>query len=149
MRRLPTEAEWVYACRAGTKTRFSCGNSDSDLGNYAWSSSNSGEKTHPVGGKRPNPWGLCDMHGNVWEWCVDWYDKYQFPINVVVSAPTGPGSGEYHVLCGGASNGTRIGKPLLPTKTPDVQLPPAPTPNRFAPNPLLDWIHAPSLIHHE
>ena len=95
--RLPTEAEWEYACRAGSRTRFSFGESDGGLAEYAWCSGTGG--THPVARKKPNAWGLYDMHGNVWEWCSDWLGPYAAGRAV---DPQGPASGSQHVLRGGA-----------------------------------------------
>lgn len=95
--RLPTEAEWEYACRAGTTTAYFWGDSDTSIDNYAWYSSNSSGTTHPVGMLLPNAWGLYDMAGNVCEWCQDWYGTYDSGPD---TDPTGPTSGSYRVLRG-------------------------------------------------
>jgi len=94
--RLPTEAQWEYACRAGTTTAYNTGDTISD--NTGWYSSNSGSKTHEVGKKPANAFGLYDMHGNVWEWCWDWYDSYSSGAQ---TDPLGASSGTSRVARGG------------------------------------------------
>ncbi len=102
--RLPTEAEWEYAARAGTQTRWSFGNDERDLERYAWFGDNSDNRPHPVGEKEPNQWGLHDMHGNVYEWVGDyWLDAYPEDPQ---SDPTGPGDGSLRVLRGGSFFGS-------------------------------------------
>ncbi len=99
--RLPSEAEWEYSCRAGTTTPYSFVESTGRLGDHAWYHKHSGQKTHAVGMKQPNPWGLYDMHGNVWEWCGDWYGEAYYADSPGTD-PTGPGSGQCRVLRGGS-----------------------------------------------
>ena len=104
--RLPREAEWEYACRAGTTTRFFFGDEAGELGQYAWYDKNSGRTAHPVGQKRPNPWGLFDIHGNACEWCEDWRGSKYYATSPAED-PTGPDSGWARVIRDGSYNGTR------------------------------------------
>lgn len=100
--RLPTEAEWEYACLAGSTNRFGFAGEDVATGDkYAWTAENSDATTHPIGSKLPNSWGLYDMHGNVWEWCSDWFEPY--PPKPLMD-PEGPASGKYKVFKGGGWN---------------------------------------------
>lgn len=98
---LPTEAQWEYACRAGTTTKYCNGDSDDKYGEVAWYSYNSGYKTHPVGQKKANAWGIYDMHGNVREWCRDILGPYP---SSDVTDPEGASSGYAYAKRGGACN---------------------------------------------
>jgi acetoin utilization deacetylase AcuC-like enzyme/formylglycine-generating enzyme required for sulfatase activity len=103
--RLPTEAEWEYACRAGSDGDFLFGSEPRHLKQYAWYAENAAKRTHPVGQKKPNAWGLYDMHGNVAEWCNDHYDEDYYQTSPKEN-PTGPAEAEQYVLRGGAWNCT-------------------------------------------
>ncbi|NEP30378.1 formylglycine-generating enzyme family protein [Moorena sp. SIO3B2] len=102
--RLPSEAEWEYACRAGPTTRFYYGDDQSILGNYAWYNGNSDRQTHPVGQKIPNNWKLYDMIGNVWEWCEDtWHNNYEgAPIDGSAWDDKSDNNNDYRLLRGGS-----------------------------------------------
>jgi len=100
--RLPTEAEWEYACRAGTTGDYFFGDAR-QLGEYAWFADNASKQTHPVGQKKPNPWGLYDVYGNVAQWCNDVYDKDYYQKSPPEN-PRGPADGDKYVLRGGAWN---------------------------------------------
>jgi len=98
---LPTEAQWEYACRAGAKTRFCFADADANLDEHAWYNANSADTIHPVGEKQPNAWGLHDLHGNVWEWCSDWYELSYYDSSPERD-PEGPTAGGERVARGGS-----------------------------------------------
>ncbi len=99
--RLPTEAQWEYACRAGSTTQWCCGDDVSKLGEYAWYEGNAQAAIHPLGLKKPNAWGLYDIHGDLWEWCADTYDRRYYSVSPV-DDPAGPSTAGYRVLRGGS-----------------------------------------------
>ena len=108
---LPTEAQWEYACRAGTTTEYSFGDGDANLGEYARFTGNANRQPHPVGEKKSNPRGLCDIHGNVWEWCQDWYGPY---ASGEISDPAGASSGSQQVIRGARDLGHLSASSLPP-----------------------------------
>jgi len=101
--RLPTEAEWEYLCRAGSRGRWCSGDDENEAGRYAWYQANSRKRTQPVGRRRPNDFRLFDVHGNVREWCADWYDPTYYAAGTYQD-PQGPPTGEYRVVRGGSWN---------------------------------------------
>jgi formylglycine-generating enzyme required for sulfatase activity len=100
--RLPTEAEWEFTCRAGTTTRYHFGDDVAKLADFAWSGGGPNGVSSPVGLKSPNPWGLYDMHGNVWEWCADWYLMEDYYATSPADDPSGPASGKARIVRGGS-----------------------------------------------
>jgi formylglycine-generating enzyme required for sulfatase activity len=121
--RLPTEAEWEYACRAGSKSRFCFGYSASELKDYAWYDCRYGSRAAPAALLRPNNWGIYDMHGNAWEWVADWYSPsyyWECLKEGTVRNPKGPDEGWSHVLRGG---GWQMWNPRSQTSTARCPLP--------------------------
>jgi formylglycine-generating enzyme required for sulfatase activity len=119
--RLPTEAQWEYAVRAGSTTAFCFGSDEGKLGEYAWYEKNSGSTNHPVGTKKPNAWGIHDGHGSVWEWCSDWYDS-RYPKGPLID-PVGPSRGSLCVLRGGCwSSAANCGSALRGGSTPGYRI---------------------------
>jgi hypothetical protein len=116
---LPTEAQWEYACRAGSTTRWCFGDDESKLRDYAWYGVNAGARTHPVGQKKPNAWGLYDMYGNVSEWCADWFDGGYYRESPAED-PRGPGMGSDFAVRGGwwGDSAARAGSAARTGNTP-------------------------------
>jgi formylglycine-generating enzyme required for sulfatase activity len=97
----PTEAQWEYACRAGSTTIFCFGDDEAGLADYGWYDKISGGKSHPVGEKKPNAWGLYDMNGSIWQWVLDWYDPTYY-AHSPTDDPTGPATGTERASHGGS-----------------------------------------------
>lgn len=112
--RLPTEAEWEYVCRAGTTGTFFWGDDPTSSRDFAWTAANSDRHTHPVGMKLSNPWGVFDMHGNLWEWCQDWYGPYP------IQSPSGPRTGTLRVQRGGSFNSQVLRSTYRNMNPPDL-----------------------------
>jgi formylglycine-generating enzyme required for sulfatase activity len=114
--RLPTEAEWEYACRAGTTTRWSTGDDPASLDAAAWTWRNAGHRVHPVGQKAANPWGLRDMHGNAWEWCEDRFGPYKAEP---ATDPAGATTGTTRSLRGGSWDFGTVARTRCASRLPD------------------------------